>query len=729
MRAHLELARLEARAGRPGAALRHFEIARRNDALTRADGDVLADLLVTRFGQRLAHGDGQAYRDIEAAISIAGDRIASTTLELRAEARFLAALAAFRRGNRWGRREGREHLARAGELAPSDPRLAARAPQDATPDSLAAAALWLYRGGALREAKDLLDRYASSGGGDAAALRAWVATRVWWGDDRTEPAVHRRLQDAGVSTCALATTAGDSLPSDCAAGLWSVAVGDRAQAALVAERAAVHGWRTSDATEAAAWAVIGLRGWLDGRTSWSGFVRQRCDVAGVAAAADLAPEAAATFLRLAGRPDQARAALDRAITAALDPKRAIAGEAAGYGLLLAAEAALVGTYPDDVVAALGARAINLAQNSAQNSALVEDLWLFAALRAGGQAEILAQAPGPAAAQRYWWRNPHALVGDESRRVEVTALMDVARGYLHDPAVADREAGDFVDGVAYIGRRGPMVAALFAAMGDSQRARAWAQRVVAANPRNPVHVFALAASVAAAGDATRAAVDFTAAAATSGDSGATSLQAARVLSATGHPLEAIAMGRRALAVTAPLGRAPVYRVVARAMTAMGRDGEAARARARAERLAPADRPLEPKNQPAGGVGEGPGDPSDVAMALARARAAGSPEAARAILLDAAAWNPDDERLYGELAQISRPGSAAHERAVTTLFALAIAPSLAPSAAVEPPAHRIARLERARRASGQLQRAIGDARDPAWRGLARRLAGRARAPGAK
>ncbi len=156
---------------------------------------------------------------------------------------------------------------------------------------------------------------------------------------------------------------------------------------------------------------------------------------------------------------------------------------------------------------------------------------------------------------------------------VAALVRMAVWYLRDPAVAERLARDWVTGSAAKGQRGPAVAALFRAMGDRERALAWWQDIADESPRHTPYAMALGAAAAAAGLPQRAQLHFTAAAAESGDAGASALAAAAHFLATGAHLDAIAQGRRASMLTPPGARGPVFALLATAMQALGRHRDA------------------------------------------------------------------------------------------------------------------------------------------------------------
>jgi hypothetical protein len=580
-RAHASLARLELRAGRPGAALRHFEIARTYRVLAAADRPALANLYAQRLEARVAAGDGHAYEDARAAMALG----ASVAPGLRAEARFLAALHGFRNGHQWGLAEAATHLARAAALAPGDPRLASRDAQGAALPDLAVSALWLYRGGALRAAKDLLDVYVARGGRDPEVLGAFVAVRAWWGnaDGKHDLGldVRRAIAAQGVSLCPLARGEGEL---GCAGTLWDVARGDDETAALVRARAHALGWRTAEPGAAAAWTLLGLRGWLAGEASWEELVRARMDADALARSSQLPAHVAATVLRVAGQGEQAARKLDEALEQARDTIDKDALDP-GVRALLVAEVAQQGRDAEIIDPLLDSGPVPVpvpgpvSGDDGRAPALELAMWRVAVVhaRALGHGErvraLLERAPSKRAR-----RAVQVHIGDLALWPEHAALWRIGRAYLDDPALADRHAGDFVDGAVYMGERAPLVAALFASLDATARAQQWWERMAARHPHDPQVQFELGAAVAQTADATRAQVHFMAAAAASGDAGKTNLRAARVLLYNDHALEAVAAARRALALTAPEHREPVLRLIVDALTRLGRHDEAADIRA-------------------------------------------------------------------------------------------------------------------------------------------------------
>ena len=129
------------------------------------------------------------------------------------------------------------------------------------------------------------------------------------------------------------------------------------------------------------------------------------------------------------------------------------------------------------------------------------------------------------------------------------LGDIIRGYQDDPALADRLARRFVDASVYAVSKAAFVSELFHRLGDPGRARDWAQELAAAAPGLPAAVEAAGHAHAVSGEPERAGVFYTAAAAASGDGGATWARAARAYRKGGQPLASVAAGRRALGLTA------------------------------------------------------------------------------------------------------------------------------------------------------------------------------------
>ncbi len=251
-------------------------------------------------------------------------------------------------------------------------------------------------------------------------------------------------------------------------------------------------------------------------------------------------------------------------------------------------------------------------------------------------------PDPMVARGLAALEPEAAVG----------LVAVANAYVGDPAVADRLAEELVDGAVSVTRRGPAVASLFAQLGDPVRALDWWEKIADASPEHPAYLLGLADAVAATGDAPRAQIHFIAAAANSGDPGAMSLLAARSLARHGADVEALSACRRALQLTAPGDEQEVLSTIARIDDELGRAAAASAARealveqtperfrdaARGTWRSLRDRLLD---APADALVVAAADPSDAALALARARAlraAGDDTGACAAIERARAWNP-------------------------------------------------------------------------------------------
>jgi hypothetical protein len=507
-------------------------------------------------------------------------------------------------------------------------------------EELGAAALWLHRSGARRAALDLLDSYVDRGGNDRAVLQAWVGERAWWSGDEGYPGLlqTRALQAAGVNLCLLAGT--PDAPG-CGDSLWAVAERDDTLASAVWERAAQRFWYTRDPGQAAAWSLLATRAWLAGEgASWSALLRARVDVAAMAGSPRVPDHAAAAIWRAAGNAGQAAAALDRVLAHVLghasgdarpDDAAGVVGLSPGAQALIVAEAAAQ-RRPGEVIEALRARlpaagAIGwqsavwaaygrgdgarlgalLAEQPEEAPRILAGIGALGPLawRHGRRVHALAWwsrlagrdqrlARGRSEVERGWsellpapagWRMPPttvtvpaaALVEHEDPAI-AAALVAVAEAYAHEPAVADRLARDVVARAPSLGRHGPAVARLFAALGAHDRALAWWERIAAESPQHPPYLLALGVAAAASGEVLRASVHIEAAAARSGNAGATFLRAAAELWRQGHALEAVATGRKAL-LLAPSGqRGPVLALLARAMRALdrARDADAMRA---------------------------------------------------------------------------------------------------------------------------------------------------------
>ncbi len=521
------------------------------------------------------------------------------------------------------------------------PAAGARTPAPApTLDDLGAAALWLHRSGAHRAALDLLDSYVNRGGTDRAVLQAWVGARAWWSGDEGYPGLlqTRTLQAAGVNLCLLA---GAPEALGCGDSLWAVAERDDALAGAIWERAGQRFWYTRDPGQAAAWSLLAARAWLAGEgASWSALLGARVDVNAVAGSARVPDHAAAAIWRAAGNHEQAAAALERVLTHVLGQASGgeRPGEAAGAAWLSPGAQALIVAEaaaqhrPGEVIEALRARlpasgaigwqsavwaayergdgarlAALLAEQPeqaprilARSGALGPLAWrhgrrVYALAwwsRLAGRDQRLAR--GRDEVERGWsellpapvgWRMPPttvtvpaaALVEHDDPAV-AAALVAMAEAYAQEPAVADRLARDVVARAPSLGRHGPAVARLFAALGAHDRALAWWERIAAESPQHPPYLLALGVAAAASGEVLRASVHLEAAAARSGDAGATFLRAAAELWRQGHALEAVATGRKAL-LLAPSGhRGPVLALLATAMRALdrARDADAMRA---------------------------------------------------------------------------------------------------------------------------------------------------------
>lgn len=672
--ARLGLARLELRAERPGAALRHYLFVADAASLGREDRTALAELLVTRAEARVALGDGHARDDLQRASSL--DPEVSIGGELRHEAAAASILAALRS------MESQPARAALDDLAPEDPRRAFADPDRAALPALAEAASWAWDGGARRAALALLERYRERGGDEPTALRRYAAARAWWhGPEGLDYLARNQLAARGIELCAIATRVDEH---GCA---LDAAAAEPAAALELGRRARALEWRSADV----AWVRIALAGWAAGEhPGWLTEVAARAVPALVEI--DVTQAGAATMTRLRGHrtgaDDLLRAQLgnvDRwspADRAVLIAEAALAGREDDIDALLAA-----GTVDDGWIAALRAadasndpsrvrmllggapaavrerylrdRGAVIAlqtradrQRAARWLAIVEQLGYAPAAHRLANA-LGAELPPPAGPPL----GSVALPGEP-------ALDALARAYERDPSMADRLAGDYADGAPAIGQRGPAIAALFARLGDPARALDWWEAVARSSPHDPRYQLGLAEAAARAGDPTRAMVHTTRAAARSGDAGATYRRVTRILLAQGAPADAMLAARSALSLSAPAERVEVLALVERAAEQLGRADEAAAARAARAALVRAapDEPLR----------DGDGD----VVALAAAIAATVPlEGAWAPgrveqLTAAAAWNPFDFEVRRRLLAVLKPDDPRFGDRVVELVGMAL-----------------------------------------------------------
>ena len=171
--------------------------------------------------------------------------------------------------------------------------------------------------------------------------------------------------------------------------------------------------------------------------------------------------------------------------------------------------------------------------------------------------------------------PESLVSEWNAPEFEASANAILRAYRDDPALADRLAKRFADTSAYGLREAAFLSELFYRLGDSERARDWAEALVAIAPTLPAAMEAAGHGHAAVGNAERAGLFYTAAAAASGDGGATWARAARALHAGGDPLAAVGAGRRAIGLTAQGWDMLLLFEVAVAQRKLGREDQAAK----------------------------------------------------------------------------------------------------------------------------------------------------------
>jgi hypothetical protein len=702
---HRQLGRLHLELDRPGAALRHLSAAGR---LAGADRRALVDLLLERARRRLALGDLHAYRDLEA-IARAGAAPVELDAELTRAALFAAAAAEYRRADRPGREAAAALLARAERAFGRDPRLAARDPGAAALADVAAAAAWLEDSGARRVARELYAIYRERGGAEPEHLARAAILDRWWRGAAAEPA-------PAATADALDRCAHAYRPADfgCAA----------APTAAALDRARRHRWRLP-ALAAPALLAPALEAWLHGRAeSWLAAVAAVTEPAGAAAIAAAPAWARPSLWRLAGDAERAAAAAAEAIESApsleRDARAVVVAEAAIAGIELTRLEPLADSELAWLALARAARAAALAgEDGGLERALVAgapESWRrrhfatganlagLAALgdpvAAYGRARLRRAAPTLAARLAPRWQglagpstglstgpgapaspvppappghlDPVRLAADVAVPDQATALAAIARAHGRDPALAERLARDWIDGVVAPGERAPAIVELFSRAGDPGRADRFARALLAVHPDSPEALTLAAETAAALGDEARATTLAITAAGRSGDAGRTMRRLTRSFLAAGAPRAAVEVGRWALSLTPPGNDLELLEILARALLTIDRPIDAGEVLAELESRFPdgsrqAARRHSEQLLAAGGAAVSPGIESRI-VGPDNPRAASVETLARA-----ARWNPADPevlaRLGGDWAEAQLAaialGAATSDRAAAAL----------------------------------------------------------------
>jgi hypothetical protein len=154
------------------------------------------------------------------------------------------------------------------------------------------------------------------------------------------------------------------------------------------------------------------------------------------------------------------------------------------------------------------------------------------------------------------------------------IEEVARAYAVDPALADRAADVVVARAIDEAVAAAALGRLFRLLGDPARSRTWWQRAHDASPEDETVALELAAAMADAGDGAAGLQLMTRAAASWGDAGEAMLRGARVFASAGLTVDALALARGALDLTAPGDGAPAAALAARLLRDLDRDRDAA-----------------------------------------------------------------------------------------------------------------------------------------------------------
>ena len=580
LQARLALAAIDEQLGRPSEAIDEL------DAVERQGGPVgvrwhpsdrarLTRLLVARARARVARGSAAALADFTRAAQLG----AALTPDELAAARIADAIAKLRHVDGGVRDDGRAELA---ALASREPIWRGAAP-DASPAQHAAFGAWLWAHGARREAYEQLAAWhdTTRPPRDAAPQAAYLRAVAWWRPSWLgERAPPDASEQVGPERCRFACA-----PTD--------ALGDPdAERALLGSPI---GTRTSDPADAAALAVITLRGALRGDGPWWQLLAARVELAKLDLHA-IPIGARGVFARLLGKhePDATAAELEHAS----DDGR----------LLAAAERVIEGATPDEVREALGP----------------------AAAWADGRA-LLAVAE-PAAPVEPSDARALAVARYVSARVGAVGeapLVALARAYDRDPAIAARLGRELVAQSVDGARAHAAVGAAFEALGDAQSARTEWQ---AAADGDPAFDTGLAEAIARAGDGDAALVAMAAAAARDGDPAPVLALVARALLDAQRPVDALVAARQAIDLAGPEALAPALDVAIAASRAVHRGTQADQLLGERAKLAP---PLALVALPFD-------DPTDIHTALGELAHAPT-AAATAHAWVAAAWNPRDVEL--------------------------------------------------------------------------------------
>ena len=303
-----------------------------------------------------------------------------------------------------------------------------------------------------------------------------------------------------------------------------------------------------------AWPAATVERWLTLRRWWSG----QGDPIDLPALDHARAIGASTCAYAAGPADPGCDVIAAAATApAWEPALVVAWERGGW---IAPDRARAEAW-----AAVAARAVDRGQLVSWERAVADHV-------AAGDREGLVRAPPRLPEAPAGWPALAAAIADEPALA--AALAGVVVGYARDPALADRRAEELAATAIDVAVAGRALGRLFAALDDPARARAWWQRAFDASGEDPAIALGLAVAMADAGDPPAGLQLAIRAAAGSGDASATLVRAARGFAAAGETLDALALARQAIELSAPGDEDAAAGLAAALLGALGRSRDAA-----------------------------------------------------------------------------------------------------------------------------------------------------------
>lgn len=181
-------------------------------------------------------------------------------------------------------------------------------------------------------------------------------------------------------------------------------------------------------------------------------------------------------------------------------------------------------------------------------------WWYGDTRPALPSDVSGQAPLPSVDTRFAlerqeaarvWQAEESVIPEWAPSLSVPTLEKIRDSYRQDSALAGREARNFVDTSIHGASEMAVVAELFYRLGDLHRAHEWTEILATLSPDTPAYAMSACLGNIAVGEVDRAQQWLVRAASTSGDPGQYWAAGASSFRRFGHPLAAIAAGRKAL----------------------------------------------------------------------------------------------------------------------------------------------------------------------------------------